>query len=211
MKPSVKANLAAFHHDARLVFDARHCQLVGVRRPHPEQRRQSPDAAKFRLQRRRRPVRVRGGLWRRHHPRQDGAGARLRRRRDAHLPPRLAALRRLCRAVRDLYRHHRLCRLAIDGAGDHPRIQHLGHSRASAAHPGPRPRAPGRAAEPRPPATDDPADGVLSVCPMGFIAAAEPDAGGIGRALRSRRAGSSGISGSIRTRTGPSIRCAGRC
>ena len=33
--------------------------------------------------------------------------------------------------------------------------------------------APGRAAEPRPSATDDPADGALSVCAVGVVAAAE--------------------------------------
>ena len=183
MNLSTKKNLAACSLGSAGGFAARARQLVSFSRSHPPQCGEPAHAAQFRLQRRHRRVRVRRGLCRDHLLRQDGAGARLRGGDDADFPAGLAALRRLCRAVRDLYRHHRQCRRTIRRHRNHRRVQCHRHRRPSDPDPDAWPDAAGEAAQSRHAAIVRRPDGDISAAAVVDAAAAEPHARGLDRAL----------------------------
>ena len=98
----------------------------------------------------------------------------------------MAAIRRLCRAVCDLYRLDRICREEIRRARDHPRIQCRRDPRPYDPDADLRLAAPGQAAQPRCAATRHRLDGILSDRIVWNVAPTEPDGGRIDCALSCR-------------------------
>src|SRR5207244_2343419 len=106
-------------------------------------------------------------------------GARFRGERYPYFQAGMATIRRLCRAVCDLYRLDRICCEEIRRARAHPRIQYRRDPRPYDSDVDLRLAAPGQATQPRCAATGHRLDGVLSDHIVWNVAPSEPDGGRI--------------------------------